>query len=310
MPNIRIHIHLPSARQLGIDTLATVLNAADRVKQFVAPPAEEIPDEPAIETDVPETEEDLPEEDSPHRVTLEEMLTRAEAGIARTVEGASAFIDEVKCDVDAICDRDPAARSRGEVLCLYSGLHALMLYRASHALHEKGHYFPARLISQGAKFLTGIEIHPGATIGKGLFIDHGSGVVIGETAIVGDNCTLYQGVTLGGTGKDTGKRHPTLGNNVLVGAGAKLLGNFTIGDGAKIAAGAVVLRDVPENCTAVGIPARVVRRGGEKMPAEEMDQTHIPDPVSQQLARIEARLEKLEAAESDTDGSAETEVRI
>lgn len=310
MPNIRINIHLPSARELGANAVSTVLTAVEKVKQLVAAPAEEIPEDTATETDIPTTEEETPAAAPLHRVTLEDVLTRAEAGIVRTFEGASAFIDEVKCDVDAICDRDPAARSRGEVLCLYSGLHALMMYRASHALHEKGHYFPARLISQGAKFLTGIEIHPGATIGKGLFIDHGSGVVIGETAIVGDNCTLYQGVTLGGTGKDTGKRHPTLGDNVLVGAGAKLLGNFTIGDGAKIAAGAVVLRDVPENCTAVGIPARVVRRGGEKLPSDEMDQTHIPDPVSQQLARIEARLLKLEAPESDAPAAAETEENL
>jgi serine O-acetyltransferase len=148
-------------------------------------------------------------------------------------------------------------------------------------------------VSQSARFLTGIEIHPGAQIGEGLFIDHGSGVVIGETAIIGDNCTIYQGVTLGGTGKDTGKRHPTLGNGVLVGAGAKLLGNFTVGDGAKIAAGAVVLGDVPSDSTAVGIPARVVRRSGQKI-CDEFDQTHVPDPVSQELCRLSVKLQLLE----------------
>ena len=227
--------------------------------------------------------------------TSSPALRRGKAAIGTVVR-------EIKEEIAVIRERDPAARSDIEVLLLYSGLHALLAYRAAHYLHEKKHYLPARFISQSAKFLTGIEIHPGATIGKGLFIDHGSGVVIGETAIVGDNCTLYQGVTLGGTGKDTGKRHPTLGNNVLVGAGAKLLGNFTIGDGAKIAAGAVVLQNVPENCTAVGIPARVVRRGGEKVaPADEMDQTHIPDPVALQLAKIEERLAKLEKEETEAD---------
>lgn len=217
----------------------------------------------------------------------------ADAEIRRAWQAALDFAEEIRQDIDAICERDPAARSRTEVLFLYSGLHALIFYRFSHALHRHGHFFSARFISQMARFLTGIEIHPGATIGRGLFIDHGSGVVIGETAIVGDNCTLYQGVTLGGTGKDVGKRHPTLGNGVMVGSGAKLLGNFTVGDHAKIAAGAVVLGDVPANSTAVGIPARVVRRAGERV--EDLDQTHIPDPVSQQFCRIGVKLEELEA---------------
>ena len=213
--------------------------------------------------------------------------------IRRLCRAATDFAAEIRRDIDAICERDPAARSRAEVLLLYSGLHALMLYRLSHALHRSGHYFAARLVSQSGRFLTGIEIHPGAEIGEGLFIDHGSGVVIGETAIIGDNCTLYQGVTLGGTGKDTGKRHPTLGDGVMVGAGAKLLGNFTVGDGAKIAAGAVVLGDVPAEATAVGIPARVVRRSGKKI-CDELDQTHIPDPVSQELCRLNVKLQMLE----------------
>ncbi|MBQ7334393.1 MAG: serine O-acetyltransferase [Clostridia bacterium] len=213
--------------------------------------------------------------------------------VSRLCRSAMDFAREIRRDIDAICERDPAARSRAEVLLLYSGLHALMLYRLSHALHRSGHYFAARLVSQSGRFLTGIEIHPGAQIGEGLFIDHGSGVVIGETAIIGDNCTLYQGVTLGGTGKDTGKRHPTLGDGVMVGAGAKLLGNFTVGDGAKIAAGAVVLGDVPAEATAVGIPARVVRRSGKKI-CDELDQTHIPDPVSQELCRLNVKLQMLE----------------
>ena len=307
MGSIRIKIRIPTVRQLGADTAETVFSLIDKARgvhrltdgarlHTKKVTGEEIPVPAPEESDTDAAAEEMPAAETPHRVTADEILGKAEAGVIRLVSGAADFAAEIRDDIDAICERDPAARSRAEVLCLYSGLHALMLYRASHALHEKGYYFPARLISQGAKFLTGIEIHPGATIGKGLFIDHGSGVVIGETTIIGDNCTLYQGVTLGGTGKDTGKRHPTLGNNVLVGAGAKLLGNFEIGDGAKIAAGAVVLRDVPENCTAVGIPARVVRRGGEKLPTDEMDQTHIPDPVAQQLSRIEARIAKLEAA--------------
>ncbi len=207
----------------------------------------------------------------------------------------SRMMTEIREDVDAICQRDPAAKSRFEVITLYSGLHALLMYRAAHKLNCDGHTYIARMISQGAKFLTGIEIHPGATIGRGLFIDHGSGVVIGETTIIGDNCTLYQGVTLGGTGKETGKRHPTLGNNVMVGAGAKLLGAFTVGDNSKIAAGAVVLGDVPENCTAVGIPAKVVIREGVKISdTVDLDQVHIPDPIADELARIKERLASLE----------------
>ena len=204
---------------------------------------------------------------------------------------------EIRRDIDAICDRDPAAESRAEVFLLYSGLHALLLYRIAHALHIRGKKLSARAVSQFAKFLTGVEIHPGATIGRGLFIDHGAGVVIGETAIIGDNCTIYQGVTLGGTGKETGKRHPTLGDNVMVGAGAKLLGNFTVGSGSKIAAGAVVLKDVPENSTAVGIPAHVVRRDGvkpEEKPAIDLDQIHIPDPVENEIRDLIRRIDDLE----------------
>ena len=209
------------------------------------------------------------------------------------VETVKRFVETVNNDVDSVRERDPAAKSKMEVLFLYSGVHALVAYRVAHKLYLSKHYFPARLISQVARGITGIEIHPGATIGKGLFIDHGMGVVIGETTEIGDNCTLYQGVTLGGTGKETGKRHPTLGNNIMVGAGAKILGPVEIGDNAKIAAGAVVLQEIPENSTAVGIPAKVVRQSGKKV-ANDLDQIHIPDPVSKELSSIEKKLAELE----------------
>ena len=207
----------------------------------------------------------------------------------KVTDTISAIRDEIATDIEAVRQRDPAARSDLEILLLYSGVHAILAYRVAHKLYLSKHYFAARAVSQWARHKTGIEIHPGATIGKGLFIDHGMGVVIGETTEIGDNCTLYQGVTLGGTGKDVGKRHPTLGNNVLVGAGAKVLGPFKIEDNSKIAANAVVLKEVPENSTAVGIPARVVRRGGRK--PDDLDQVHIPDPVAQELSRIEKKLD-------------------
>ena len=202
-------------------------------------------------------------------------------------------VEDIRYDVKQIRDRDPAAVSDLEVMLMYSGFHAVTAHRLAHALHKKGCVLTARAISQGVKMLTGIEIHPGATLGKGVFIDHGTGVVIGETAVVGDNCTIYQGVTLGGTGKISGKRHPTLGNNVMVGAGAKILGPFTVGSGSKIAAGAVVLDAVPENSTAVGIPARVVKIGNLRLGS--LDQIHVPDPVSQELCRMSVRLERIEA---------------
>lgn len=221
-------------------------------------------------------------------------------GTAAAVAGTREMAKELHSDVDSVMERDPAARSRAEVLLLYSGLHAVAAYRVAHRLNEGGHPFSARLISQTARFLTGIEIHPGATIGKGLFIDHGSGVVIGETAEIGDNCTLYQGVTLGGTGKHTGKRHPTLGNNVMVGAGAKVLGPFSIGDNSKIAAGAVVLDEVPSDSTAVGIPARVVRREGVRVEVgSDLDQVNIPDPMDQELAKLRDRISVLEELAGD-----------
>ncbi len=208
-----------------------------------------------------------------------------------------ALCEEVREEIKTVRERDPASKSDLEVLLLYSGFHAVLAHKLSHALYLKGRHFAARAVSQAARALTGIEIHPGAVIGKGFFIDHGSGVVIGETAEIGDNCTLYQGVTLGGTGKDIGKRHPTLGNNVMVGAGAKVLGPFKIGDNAKIAANAVVLEAIPEDCTAVGIPARVVRCKNEKVAVDankNLDHVHIPDPVSQELCRLREQLRRLE----------------
>jgi len=221
--------------------------------------------------------------------------------------------DEIVTDISVIRERDPAATSNIEVALLYSGFHAVLAYRLSHKLYEKEKFFAARMISQGARFLTGIEIHPGAKIGKGLFIDHGSAVVIGETAEIGDNCTIYQGVTLGGTGKHVGKRHPTLGNNVMVGSGAKVLGPFKVGDNSKIAANAVVLDEVPSDSTAVGIPARIVRRGNIKCVMNDLDQIHIPDPVAQEICKLNIRIEQLEkklaevkSAETATENKGET----
>ena len=218
----------------------------------------------------------------------------------RAYAKSASLVNEVKYDLQAFRQRDPAAKSDAEIILLYSGFHARLAHRLSHKLYKNGHTFTARAVSQGAKMITGIEIHPGATIGRGLVIDHGSGVVIGETAEIGDNCTIYQGVTLGGTGKDVGKRHPTLGNNVLVGAGAKILGPVKIGDNVKVASGAVVLSELPAQSTAVGIPAKVVRVGGQRV-ADELDQIHIPDPVQQELnalrAEINALREKLEEKE-------------
>lgn len=205
------------------------------------------------------------------------------------------MLEIIKQEITSIKERDPAARSTFEIIITYSGLHAILAYRISHWFFQKKYFTIARIISQISRFFTGIEIHPGAKIGKGLFIDHGMGVVIGETAEIGDNCLIYQGVTLGGTGKDHGKRHPTLGNNVMVGAGAKVLGPFKVGDNAKIASNAVVLEEVPENATAVGVPARIVKRDGMKMKTcQDLDQIHIPDPVAQELCKHLMRIEKLE----------------
>ena len=201
------------------------------------------------------------------------------------------MFEKLKAELDAVIERDPAAKSRLEVFFLYPSFKAVRAYRRAHKHYVKGHFFRARAISQRALRRTGIEIHPGAVIGKNFFIDHGTGVVIGETTEIGDNCTVYQGVTLGGTGKEDGKRHPTLGNNVMVGAGARVLGPFKVGDNSKIAANAVVLSEVPPNCTAVGVPARIVRRDGIRV--NDMDQIHIPDPLSQELCQIRHQLELL-----------------
>lgn len=203
------------------------------------------------------------------------------------------LLESIADTVVAVKQRDPAARGTLEILMLYSGVHAMVAHRIANRLQKEGKFFSARAVSQLSRHFTGIEIHPGATIGKGLFIDHGMGVVIGETAEIGDNCTIYQGVTLGGTGKDVGKRHPTLGDNVMVGAGAKVLGPVKIGSNSKIAANAVVLREVPENSTAVGIPAKVVRRGGVKVQAD-LDQIHIPDPVAQEFGKLREEMRGLQ----------------
>ena len=219
-------------------------------------------------------------------------INKLKALPAKIKDGIEAIKAEVRDDIDAVRQRDPAAKSDIEILFLYSGVHAILCYRVAHKLYLSEHYFSARAISQMARHMTGIEIHPGATIGKSFFIDHGMGVVIGETTEIGDNCTIYQGVTLGGTGKDSGKRHPTLGNNVLVGAGAKVLGPIKIEDNCKVAANAVVLKEIPENSTAVGIPAKVVRRHGRKV-TDDLDQVNIPDPVAMQMSKIEEKLNLL-----------------
>lgn len=196
------------------------------------------------------------------------------------------IISYVKEEIQVIKERDPAIKSNLEVF-LYPSFRVILKYRIAHKLYLKKHYFLARWISQRAARKTGIEIHPGATIGKGLFIDHGSGVIIGETTVIGDNVTLYQGVTLGGTGKEQGKRHPTLEDNVMVSAGAKILGSFTIGENSKIGAGSVVLEEVPPNCTVVGVPGRIVRMDNKKVPRLDMDQVHLPDPVLNDIKKLQ-----------------------
>lgn len=221
------------------------------------------------------------------------------------------FFSSIKEEVNIAFERDPAARSKAQVYLLYPGVRALISYRLAHRLHCKGHYFLADWISKHTRKTTGIEIHPAAIIGRGVFIDHGMGVVIGETAVVGDYCTIYQGVTLGGTGKDKGKRHPTIGNNVTIGSGAKILGPFTVGDNSKVAANAVVLNEIPPNSTCVGVPAHIVKRDNKRVapaspmsrPIADLDQVHIPDPVSMELCGLRAELErlkkKLEEKEND-----------
>lgn len=202
------------------------------------------------------------------------------------------LIRYIKEEIAIIRDRDPAIKSNMEVL-LYPSFRAILHYRAAHALYLRKHYFWARFISQRTARKTGIEIHPGATIGKGLFIDHGHGVVIGETAVLGDNVTLYQGVTLGGNGKEKGKRHPTLGDNVMVSAGAKVLGSFTIGSNSKIGAGSVVLSEVPPNSTVVGVPGRIVKRDNVRVPQMDLDQIHLPDPVKADILQLKEEIKEL-----------------
>lgn len=195
------------------------------------------------------------------------------------------FINKIKEEVAVIRQRDPAIHSSMEVF-LYPSFKVMLHYRLAHKLYLKKHYFLARWVSQRGVRKTGIEIHPGAQIGKGFFIDHGNGVIIGETTIIGDNVTLYQGVTLGGTGKEQGKRHPTIGNNVMISAGAKVLGSFKIGDNSKIGAGSVVLEEVPPNSTVVGVPGRVVKRNNQLLPQEELDQVNLPDPIKEDLGSL------------------------
>ncbi|MBO5536897.1 MAG: serine O-acetyltransferase [Clostridia bacterium] len=202
------------------------------------------------------------------------------------------MFDRLRRDIQAVFERDPAAKTWVEVLLCYPCVRVMIYHRIAHRLYMKGHTTLARWISQRARHVTGIEIHPGATIGEGFFIDHGDGVVIGETTVIGDNVTLYQGVTLGGTGKHVGKRHPTIGNNVTVGAGAKVLGPFTVGDNSKIGAGAIVLKEVPPNCTVVGNPGRIVKKETVRQEVD-LDHIHLPDPVKTHIESLEAQVKVL-----------------
>jgi serine O-acetyltransferase len=203
------------------------------------------------------------------------------------------MFDTIRSDIQSVFDNDPAARSWWEVVFTYSGLHALWAHRIAHALYKRKLYGLARLISQISRFFTGIEIHPGAVIGKRFFIDHGMGVVIGETCEIGDDVVIYQGVTLGGTGKEKGKRHPTIGNNVVIGSGAKVLGSFTVGDNARIGANAVVLKEVPPNSTVVGNPGRIVKRDGVRV--GKLDHNELPDPVIELCANLQQQIDELKA---------------
>jgi len=205
------------------------------------------------------------------------------------------MFERIKRDIQVVFERDPAVKSVWEVILAYPGFHAIQIHRIAHWLYRRRRYVLARVVSHIGRFLTGIEIHPGAKLGPGLFIDHGMGVVIGETAEIGENVTLYQGVVLGGTGKEKGKRHPTIGNNVVIAAGAKVLGSFKVGDGAKIGAGAVVLQEVPPNSTVVGVPGRVVVQDGRRGDSIDLDHARLPDPVASALQALEARLAALEA---------------
>ena len=200
------------------------------------------------------------------------------------------MFNRIRKDIQAVLDRDPAARNKLEVILCYSGFHAVILHRLAHWFYNRGLRLTARLISQFSRFITGIEIHPAAKIGEGLFIDHGMGVVIGETAEIGNNVTIYQGATLGGTGKETGKRHPTIGNNVVISSGAKILGPFKVGDNSKIGANAAVLREVEPNCTVVGVPGKIVRKDNKRVASVrdeiDLDQVRLPDPITDQIKEI------------------------
>jgi serine O-acetyltransferase len=220
-----------------------------------------------------------------------EKIKKYEVSHHQDTSQISSYWQAIKTDFQIIFARDPAARNWLEVLCCYPGFHALMFHRVAHWLNQRKIPFLPRWLSHLGRFLTGIEIHPGATIGRGVFIDHGMGVVIGETAILGDYCLIYQNVTLGGTGKETGKRHPTLGDNVVVGAGAKVLGNIEIGDRVMIGAGSIVLRDVPKDCTVVGVPGRIVSRTGHGCPLEH---SKLPDVEKQVIQHLFDRIEQLE----------------
>jgi len=213
-------------------------------------------------------------------------------------------ISWIREDVATVLERDPAAKSRLEVFLCYSGLHALWFYRINHWLWKRGFFLLGRWLSQCARFLTGIEVHPGARIGRRLFIDHGMGVVIGETAIIGDDVTMYQGVTLGGTGKEHGKRHPTIGDNVVIGGGAKILGNITVGKNCRIGAGSVVLRHVPDDSTVVGVPGHIVFRNGKRIVITDPKQ--INDPLSEALAAVAAEVNKLRERVHKLDGETAT----
>ena len=218
----------------------------------------------------------------------------------------------IKEDIQTVLERDPAARNSLEVLINYPGVHAIIFHRIAHLFYKKKIFFIARLISQISRFFTGIEIHPGAKIGKRFFIDHGMGVVIGETTEIGDDVTIYQGATLGGTGKETGKRHPTIGNNVVISSGAKVLGPFKVGDNSKIGAGSVVLKEVPPNCTVVGIPGIIVVKDNKKVASinngVDLDQVHLPDPIGEQLECLIRRVNELEKTVRDLEGEEKREI--
>jgi serine O-acetyltransferase len=218
----------------------------------------------------------------------------ATSAVQRLTEVGQSLAEALARDIKAVKERDPAARSTIEVLTCYPGLHAVWFHRAAHALWKRDVPLLPRLVSQFGRFVTGVDIHPGATLGEGLFIDHGAGVVIGETAEVGQGVTIYQGVTLGGTGKETGKRHPTVGDNVVIGAGAHLLGSITIGDNVKIGSGSVVVQDAPDNTTVVGNPGRPVISEGFKVGIPDIDYTHLPDPVAEAMKCLVRRVVELE----------------